>query len=162
MNLKIYGPLFVVLVAVVLFAPLGALPLFAAGEQLGDSFPEAPVKSDAVPGEYLILFKARESVLALEGQARTAAVSMMLEIQAELLVLKYGVTVENTYSAISEVNGKGLFFVRSRKAAEDPEFASKLLEEMRSDPMIEGVSPNEVRKGISVPQVFSTKRKWIE
>ncbi|MGI6782880.1 MAG: hypothetical protein ACOX5A_01525 [Aminivibrio sp.] len=158
MNLKIFGPLFVVLAALVLFAPLGAPPLFAAGEQLSDSFPEAPVKSDAVPGEYLALFRARESVLTLKGEARAAAVAMMLEIQAELLALKYGVTVENTYSAISEANGKGLFFVRSEKAAGDPEFASKLLEEMRSDPMIEGVSPNEVRKGISVPQDFSTKR----
>ena len=161
MNPKIYGLLFVVLAAVVLFAPLGATPLFAAGE-LGDSFPEAPLKSDAVPGEYLILFKARESVLALEGQARTAAVAMMLEIQAEILALKYGVTVENTYSAISEANGKGMFFVRSEMAAEDPEFASKLLEEMGSDPMIEGAYPNKVQKGISVPQVFSTKRRCIE
>lgn len=161
MNPKIYGLLFVVLAAVVLFAPFGATPLFAAGE-LGDSFPEAPLKSDVVPGEYLIFFKARESVLALEGQAKIAAVAMMLEIQAEILALKYGVTVENTYSAISEANGKGMFFVRSEKAAEDSEFASKLLEEMGSDPMIEGAYPNKVQKGISVPQVFSTKRRCIE
>ena len=118
----------------------------SSGERL---IPEAPRKSDAVPGEYLVLFRARESVLPLQGSARAAAVAMMLEIQSELLFLRYNVNVENTYSAISESNGKGMFFVRSEKAAKDPEFAKKLLEEMRSDPMIEGVSPNEVQRAFT-------------
>ena len=68
--------------------------------------------------------------------------------------MKYGVSVENTYSAISESSGKGMFFVRSEKAAKDPGFEKKLLEEMRADPMIEGVSPNEVQKMISAPQAI--------
>ncbi|MDI9370267.1 MAG: hypothetical protein GX181_09910 [Synergistaceae bacterium] len=59
--------------------------------------------------------------------------------------------VENTYSAISESNGKGIFFVHSDKAAKDPEFAEKLLERMRSGPIIDGVSPNEVQRAVSVP-----------
>ena len=121
----------------------------------GQLLPEAQKKSEAVPGEYLVLFRARESVLPLQGAARVAAVAMMLEIQSELLFLRYGGNVENTYSAISESNGKGMFFVRSEKAAKDPEFAQKLLEEMRSDPMIEGVSPNEVQRAISAPRVTS-------
>ena len=34
-----------------------------------------------IPGEYLVLFKARESVAVLEGRDRTVAVAMMLEIR---------------------------------------------------------------------------------
>lgn len=119
--------------------------------------PEAPSKATAVPGEYLILFKARESILHLQGQARAGAVAMMLEMQAEHLFLKYGVIVENTYSAISESSGKGMFFVRSEKASKDPEFEKKLLEEMRADPLIEAVSPNEVQKMFSSPAATITK-----
>ncbi len=82
---------------------------------------------------------------------------MMLEMQAEHLSLNYGVNVENTYSAISESSGKGMFFVRSEKAAKDPEFGKKLLEEMRADPLIEAVSPNEVQKMFSSPAVTISK-----
>ncbi len=106
-----------------------------------------------VPGEYLVLFKARESVAALAGRDRIVAVTIMLEMQGEYLATKYGVTVQNTFSAISESSGKGMFFVRSDNAAKDPEFSKKLLEEMRSDPFIEGVSPNEVKKMISRPGI---------
>jgi len=111
-------------------------------------------RATAIPGEYLVLFRVRESVFHLQGPARSGAVAMMLEMQAEQLSAKYGVSVENTYSAISESSGKGMFFVRSEKAAKDPEFEKKLLEEMRADPMIEGVSPNEVQKMISAPQAM--------
>ena len=115
---------------------------------------ETDRRATAIPGEYLVLFKVRESVLHLHGPARSGAVAMMLEMQAEQLSMKYGVSVENTYSAISESSGKGMFFVRSEKAAKDPGFEKKLLEEMRADPMIEGVSPNEVQKMISAPQAI--------
>lgn len=129
----------------------GAIRVFSASaaEAQGTPLPEAPRKSEAVPGEYLVLFKARESILALQGPARAGAVAMMLEMQAEHLFVKYGVIVEGTYSAITESNGKGMFFVRSEKAAKDPEFAQKLIEDMRSDPMIEGVSPNEVQRAFT-------------
>jgi hypothetical protein len=112
-----------------------------------------------IPGEYLVLFKARESVAELAGRDRTVAVAMMLEIQGEYLATKYGVTVQNTFSAISESSGKGMFFVRSEKAATDPEFNKKLFDEMRADPFIEGVSPNEVKKIISKPAVGSIHEK---
>lgn len=112
-----------------------------------------------IPGEYLVLFKARESVAALAGRDRTVAVAMMLEIQGEYLATKYGVTVQNTFSAISESSGKGMFFVRSEKAATDPEFNKKLFDEMATDPFIEGVSPNEVKKMISKPTVGSIHEK---
>ena len=87
-----------------------------------------------IPGEYLVLFKARESVAALAGRDRTVAVAMMLEIQGEYLATKYGVTVQNTFSAISESSGKGMFFVRSEKAATYPDFNNNLLDEMATDP----------------------------
>lgn len=117
--------------------------------------PQDPSKSTAIPGEYLVLFKARESILQFEGAARSGAVAMMLEMQAEHLATKYGVTVESTYSAISESSGKGMLFIRSEKAAKDPEFHKKLLEDMRADPLIEGVSPNEVQRAISAPKATS-------
>jgi len=107
----------------------------------------------AIPGEYLVLFKARESISELEGRDRKIAVTIMLEMQGEYLTTKFGVIVKNTFSAISESSGKGMFFVRSDNAAKDPEFSKKLLEEMRSDPFIEGVSPNEVKKMISRPGI---------
>ena len=75
----------------------------------------------------------------------------MLDMQAEYLKVRYGVLVENTFSAISETTGKGMFFVTCEKAKESAEYQEKLLEEMRADPLIEAVSPNEVRKMISVP-----------
>ena len=111
---------------------------------------ETKPQSSVIPGEYLVLFKARESIVKLEGHDRAVAVAIMLEMQAEQLTMKYGVSVENTFSAISESSGKGMFFVRSEKAAKDPFFERKLLEEMRADPFIEAVSPNESKKMISI------------
>ncbi len=132
-----------------LFGVLAAMVLSGTAFGQATPLPEAPRKSEAVPGEYLVLFKARESILVLQGPARSGAVAMMLEMQAEHLFVKYGVSVEGTYSAISESNGKGMFFVRSEKAAKEPEYAEKLLESMRSDPQIEAVSPNEIQKAFS-------------
>jgi len=44
-----------------------------------------------------------------------------------------------------------MFFVTCEKAKESVEIQEKLLGDMRADPFIEAVSPNEVRKMISVP-----------
>ena len=132
-------------------AALGTCTIAGASSEVSKDEPTA------IPGEFLVLFKARESVAALSGRDRTVAVAMMLEMQGEYLTAKFGVIVQNTFSAISESSGKGMFFVRSEKAAEDPEFGKKLLEEMRSDPFIEGVSPNEVKKMISKPSVGVVK-----
>lgn len=156
MRLSIRALLLGVLVLTALCSAMGGRTASAAAKETvipeEKMLPETNRKSNAVPGEYLVLFKARETALHLRGPARTGAVTMMLEMQAEYLSMKYGVSVENTYSAISESSGKGMFFVRSEQAAKDPGFEKKLLEEMRADPYIEGVSPNEVQKMISAPQ----------
>mgnify|MGYP006983333420 CR=1 FL=1 len=110
-----------------------------------------PAESRVIQGEFLVLFPERQAVLAFEGKERAAATSVMLDMQAEYLKVRYGVSVENTFSAISETTGKGMFFVTCEKAKEIAEYQEKLLEEMRADPLIEAVSPNEVRKMISVP-----------
>lgn len=102
-----------------------------------------------VPGEYLILFKARDKVMETDEADRDVAVSVMLDFQGEYLAVRYGLEVKNTFSAISRSNGKGMFFVRSERASIDGNFEEKLLEELRSDPFIEAVSPNEVQKMIS-------------
>ena len=145
------------LLAIVLIGLVGGISVEAATPTVP---PEAtPIReSKVIPGEYLVLFRARESVLHLQGAERTGAVAMMLEMQAEHLATKYGVTVENTYSAISETSGKGMFFVRSEKAAKDPDFDQKLVTEMRADQFIEGVSPNEVQKKISSPAKTASKQ----
>jgi len=105
-------------------------------------------ESSVIPGEFLVLFPQRDVVLSFEGKERSAATAVMLDMQAEYLRVKYGVAVENTFSAISETTGKGMFFVRCEKAKESTEFQEKLLREMRADPLIEAVSPNESRKMI--------------
>ncbi len=106
-------------------------------------------ESKTVPGEYLILFKSRDRVMETEGRDRDVAVSVMLDFQGEYLAVRYGLDVKNTFSAISRSNGKGMFFVRSERASIDGKFEEKLLEELRADPFIEAVSPNEVQKMIS-------------
>lgn len=115
--------------------------------------------SEVVPGEYMVLFKAREAVMDFEGNDRNVAVSVMLDFQAEYLSVRYGVEVKNSFSAISRSSGKGMFFVTSDRAAVDGKFEAKLLEDMRSDPFIEAVSPNEVQKMISTP--VGTSKKGI-
>ena len=104
--------------------------------------------SSVIPGEFLVLFPQRDVVLSFEGKERSAAAAVMLDMQAEYLRVKYGVAVESTFSAISETTGKGMFFVRCEKAKENTELQEKLLREMRADPLIEAVSPNESRKMI--------------
>ncbi|EFC90563.1 hypothetical protein Dpep_0533 [Dethiosulfovibrio peptidovorans DSM 11002] len=115
--------------------------------------------SEVVPGEYMVLFKAREAVMDFEGNDRNVAVSVMLDFQAEYLSVRYGVEVKNSFSAISRSSGKGMFFVISDRAAVDGKFEAELLENMRSDPFIEAVSPNEVQKMISTP--VGTSKKGI-
>jgi hypothetical protein len=105
-------------------------------------------ESSVIPGEFLVLFPQRDVVLSFEGKERSAAAAVMLDMQAEYLRVKYGVAVESTFSAISETTGKGMFFVRCGKAKESAEFQENLLREMRADPLIEAVSPNESRKMI--------------
>ena len=105
-------------------------------------------ESSVIPGEFLVLFPQRDVVLSFEGKERSAATAVMLDMQAEYLRVKYEVTVESTFSAISETTGKGMFFVRCEKAKENTELQEKLLREMRADPLIEAVSPNESRKMI--------------
>lgn len=105
-------------------------------------------ESSVIPGEFLVLFPQRNVVLSFEGKERSAAAAVMLDMQAEYLRVKYGVAVESTFSAISETTGKGMFFVRCEKAKENTELQEKLLREMRADPLIEAVSPNESRKMI--------------
>ena len=105
-------------------------------------------ESSVIPGEFLVLFPERQVVLSFQGKERTAATAVMLDMQAEYLRVKYGVAVESTFSAISETTGKGMFFVRCEKAKKSTEFHEKLLREMRADPLIEAVSPNESRKMI--------------
>lgn len=111
---------------------------------------EKPTKAESpvIPGEFLVLFPQRDVVLSFEGKERSAATAVMLDMQGEYLRVKYDVTVESTFSAISETTGKGMFFVRCGKAKESAEFQEKLLREMRADPLIEAVSPNESRKMI--------------
>jgi len=132
------------LVGILLFTVMG-------GTAMSETASVSRGNTEVIPGEYLVLFKARESVLSLEGRDRTVAVAMMLEMQAEYLSVKFGLTVENTFSAISESSGKGMFFVRSDKGAADAGFEQALLSELRSDHFIEAVSPNEVKKMISTP-----------
>ncbi|MCF4115090.1 MULTISPECIES: hypothetical protein [Dethiosulfovibrio] len=115
--------------------------------------------SEVVPGEYMVLFKAREAVMDFDGSDRDVAVSVMLDFQAEYLSVRYGVEVKNSFSAISRSSGKGMFFVISDRAAIDGKFETELLEDMRSDPFIEAVSPNEVQKMISTP--VGTSKKGI-
>lgn len=115
--------------------------------------------SEVVPGEYMVLFKAREAVMDFDGSDRDVAVSVMLDFQAEYLSVRYGVEVKNSFSAISRSSGKGMFFVISDRAAIDGKFETELLEAMRSDPFIEAVSPNEVQKMISTP--VGTSKKGI-
>lgn len=110
---------------------------------------QAYAEAKTVPGEYLVLFKTRDKVMETEEKDREVAVSIMLDFQGEYLAVRYGLEVKNTFSAISFSNGKGMFFVKSEKASIDHGFEEKLLEEMRSDPFIEAVSPNEVQKMIS-------------
>ena len=106
-------------------------------------------EAKAIPGEYLVLFKTRDRVMETEGRDRDVAVSVMLDFQSEYLSVRYGLEVKNSFSAISRSNGKGMFFVKSERASVDGKFEEKLLEELRSDPFIEAVSPNEVQKMIS-------------
>ena len=115
--------------------------------------------SEVVPGEYMVLFRAREAVMDFDGSDRDVAVSIMLDFQAEYLSVRYGVEVKNSFSAISRSSGKGMFFVISDRAAIDGKFEAELLENMRSDPFIEAVSPNEVQKMISTP--VGTSKKGI-
>lgn len=105
-------------------------------------------ESFVIPGEFLVLFPERDVVLSFEGKERSVATAVMLDMQAEYLRARYGVVVENTFSSISEATGKGMFFVRFDKAKESAEFQEKLLKDMRADPLIEAVSPNESRKMI--------------
>jgi len=134
----------VVLFSVLFLVSVLCFPLQAAEK-------EKQAESRVIPGEFLVLFPERQAVLTFEGKERAAATVVMLDMQAEYLKVRYGVSVENTFSAISETTGKGMFFVRCEKAKESAEYQEKLLGEMRADPFIEAVSPNEVRKMISVP-----------
>jgi hypothetical protein len=78
-------------------------------------------ESSVIPGEFLVLFPQRDVVLSFEGKERSAAAAVMLDMQAEYLRVKYDITVESTFSAISETTGKGMFFVRCEKAKENTE-----------------------------------------
>lgn len=111
--------------------------------------PGAYAEAKTVPGEYMVLFKTRDKVMETEGRDRDVAVSVMLDFQSEYLAVRYGLEVKNSFSAISRSNGKGMFFVKSERASMDGKFEEKLLEELRADPFIEAVSPNEVQKMIS-------------
>lgn len=109
----------------------------------------AYAEAKTVPGEYMVLFKTRDKVMETEGRDRDVAVSVMLDFQSEYLAIRYDLEVKNSFSAISRSNGKGMFFVKSERASMDGKFEEKLLEELRADPFIEAVSPNEVQKMIS-------------
>lgn len=140
----------------------GILLLTAVGNAGASSLPQnvfsgvgtavsSPSKTSAetkIPGEYIVMFKIPGGVAGLDGAAKSSVMEPLLGMQAEYLKAKYDVVVVKTYDSISKSSGRGMFFVRSAKAAGDAEYERKLLEAMNADPYVESVSVNAMRKMI--------------
>lgn len=109
-----------------------AAPAFAAG--------------DRVAGDFMIVFKPNDMMLAFGKDVPDSVLSAALEFQGEYLKHRYSVEVLGTYPEITRGNGMGMFHIHSKKAAMSNVLFDDVMKKLKGDPNIESVSENRISR----------------
>ena len=104
-------------------------------------------ESDHMPGEFIVMFRPSINVMGGESNFQDSHVKSLAE--------NIGVEIVSTYPALSSQSGQVFALVRS-----DSESESEMLEELRSNPEVLGVTLNYKTHAFSTPNDKYYSKLW--